>query len=402
MFQKIDRVIWARRIIFWGALAGLFAASYLLYTYSSGAELKCGPLSGCDVVRASKWSSLFGIPTPAFGVFFYVCVLSISLFRVYVPDQRLKMGRGLMMLFAWAGFLESFYLTLIQRFALNTFCFWCLVSAAAATGIFVFVWLDKPKELNRTQTDREMMVYFISLLLGAAAGLIGFYILLKPAPVKTMDLNLDQGAPGKFILPEGQATSSMGEVPVLSDEPVNQQQDPADQEEFYSVLDNQTPVEGPMTAKVTVVEFMDFECPACGVYHKLVINPIREKYRGKIRFAVRHMPLTQIHPRALDASVAAVCAQRQNKFFPYYDLLFDNQKALSKQDLIGYALQLGLNQADFEKCLEDKQALDQVQRDYRAGMWFGVIGTPTLIINDALIDGTPNLDSLSKLIEERL
>lgn len=402
MFQMKDKIIWARRGVFWLALVGLFAASYLLYTYTSGVELKCGPLSGCDVVRASKWSSLFGIPTPAFGVFFYMCVLVIGLYRVYVPDKYLKLSRGLLMLFAWAGFLESFYLTLVQRFALNTFCLWCLVSAASATSIFVLVWWDKIKALDRSEADREMLVYFMSLLLGLAVSLIGFYVLLKPGEVKTLDLNLDQGSPSEFILPEGQVSSSTEGIPASSDELADQNQEVSDEEGFYSVLENQTPVEGPMTAKVTLVEFMDFECPACGVYHKLVINPIREKYRGKIRFAVRHMPLTQIHPRALGASVAAVCAQRQNKFFSYYDLLFDNQSALSKQDLIGYALQLGLNQVDFEKCLEDKKALDQVQGDYRAGLWFGITGTPTLIINETLIEGTPNLESLSELIEDRL
>ncbi len=402
MLQVKDKIIWVRRGVFWLALVGLFAASYLLYTYASGAELKCGPLSGCDVVRASKWASLYGIPTPTFGVFFYVCVLVIGLYRVYVPDKRVKLSRGLLMLFAWAGFLESFYLTLVQRFALNTFCFWCLVSAAAATSIFILVWWDKPKVLDRAEADREMIVYFISLLLGVAGGMVGFYLLLKPGEVKTLDLNLDQGTPSEFILPKEQQTSSTEEVPIPSDEPVDQTPDASDEEEFYSVLENQTPVEGPMTAKVTLVEFMDFECPACGVYHQLVIKPIRDKYRGKIRFAVRHMPLTQIHPLALGASVAAVCAQKQNKFFSYYDLLFENQSALSQDDLIRYAVSLGLNQQEFVDCLETETSLDQVMRDYRAGLWFGITGTPTLIINDALIEGTPNLESLSKLIEERL
>lgn len=402
MFQGIDKVLWARRLMFWFALAGLFSASYLLYTYSSGAELKCGPLHGCDVVRASKWSSLFGIPTPAFGVFFYMCVLAISLYRVYVSDKYIKICRGLMLLFAWAGFLESFYLTLVQRFALNTFCFWCLISAVSATGIFVFVWLDKPKALMRAQADREMAVYFITLLLGVAGGVLGFYILLRPSAVKTLDLDLNQGVPSEFVLPE-QSQSSSTEATINSEETLKTpEQDVSAEEEFYAVLENQTPVEGPMTAKVILVEFMDFECPACGVYHRLVINPIREKYKGKIRFAVRHMPLTQIHPRALDASTASVCAHRQNKFFLYHDLLFENQKALSKPDLIGYALQLGLDRATFENCLEDKSALDQVNRDYRAGLWFGINGTPTLIINDALIEGAPGLESLSGLIEERL
>ncbi|MFA6099487.1 MAG: vitamin K epoxide reductase family protein [Patescibacteria group bacterium] len=374
--------------MFWFALVGLFAATYLLYTYVTGVELKCGPLSGCEVVRNSKWASLFGIPTPAFGVVFYLAVIVLSIYRAYAPHKNAVYARWLIMLMAWAGFIESVYLTLVQRLALNTFCFWCLISAASATGIFIFVWLDKRLEFGIETSSKELKVVFISLLIGLAAGGTGFYYLLQPSAPRTVNLTLGQGTPEKLF------------VPPTTTQSVPTQSQPA--QEDYPVVASSTPIEGPATAKVTLVEFFDFQCPACGVYHELVIKPLRDKYRGRIKFAPRNFPLVDIHPQALGAAIAGVCVQRQDKFFEYFDTLFANQKDLTRQDLEKYAQTLGLDMAAFKSCLDDSSAKNQVLYDYNAGRAFGITGTPTLIINDALIEGSPNLDVMSQLIDSRL
>lgn len=393
MLTNHQKVTWARRTMFWFALLGLFAATYLLYTYTTGTDLKCGPLHGCEIVKNSKWANWFGIPTPAFGVTFYLVLIVVSAYRAYAPHKRGKLMRRLVMLMAWAGFLESVFLTLVQRFVLGAFCTWCLMSAAAATGIFIFVWLDKPWEFGIETAAKELKVVFASLLIGLIAGGTGLYLLLKPTPITTVNLSLSQSAPTKFYPPTSatttvQATSS----PAVADS--------SDIE--YPVVASTTAIEGPMTSKVTLVEFMDFQCPACGQYYKLVIKPLRDKYRGRIRFAARHFPLADLHPQALGAAVGGVCAQRQDKFFAYYDTLYQNQQALARTDLERYAQGMGLDVKAFDKCLDDKTALSQVMYDYNAGRAFGISSTPTLIINDALIDGAPNLDAMSKLIDERL
>lgn len=366
-------------------MTGLFAASYLLYTYLTGAELKCGIVHGCEIVKNSKWASLFGIPTPAFGVVFYLAVIVLSIYRAYAPHKNAIYARWLIMLMAWAGFIESVYLTLVQRYALNAFCFWCLISAAAATGIFIFVWLDKKMEFGVETASKELKVVFGSLLIGLVAGGTGFYYLVQPAPLRPVNLTIGQGTPEKIYVP---STSTQEQIPPQTEE--------------FPVVATSTPIEGPVDAKVTLVEFFDFQCPACGVYHKLAILPLREKYKGKIKFAPRNFPLADAHPQAMGAAIAGVCAQRQNKFFEYYDLLYSNQKALSRPDLEKSAQTLGLDMPKFTSCLDDSSAKNQVLTDYNAGRAFGITGTPTLIINNALIEGTPNLDAMSKLIDERL
>lgn len=371
--------------MFWFAMVGLFAASYLLYTYVTGTELKCGIVHGCEIVRNSKWSSFFGIPTPAFGVVFYLAIIILSIYRAYAPHKNVIYTRWLIVLMAIAGFAESIYLTLVQRFALNAFCFWCLISAASATGIFIFVWLDRKMELGIETASKELKVVFASLLVGLVAGGVGFYYLLQPAPIRPVNVTIGQGTPEKII------------VPTTTQEQVQPQP-----EEEFPVVASSTPIEGPADAKVTLVEFFDFQCPACGIYHKLVMLPLREKYKGKIKFAPRNFPLVDVHPQAMGAAIAGVCAQKQNKFFEYYDLLYSNQKALGRVDLEKSAQSLGLDMTKFKSCLDDPTAKNQVIYDYTAGRAFGISSTPTLIINDGLIDGTPNLDAMSKLIDERL
>lgn len=360
-------------------MIGLFAASYLLYTYATGTELKCGLVHGCEIVRNSKWSSFFGIPTPVFGVIFYLAIIILSIYRAYAPHKNVIYARWLIILMAIAGFAESIYLTSVQSFVLHAFCFWCLISAAAATGIFIFVWLDRKMELGIETASKELKIVFSSLLIGLVAGGIGFYYLLQPAPVRPINVTI-----GQAENQNNQATST-----------------PETPEEF-PVVATSTPIEGPADAKVTLVEFFDFQCPACGVYHKMVMLPLREKYKGKIKFAPRNFPLADAHQQAMGAAIAGVCAQRQNKFFEYFDLLYSNQKALSRPDLEKAAQSLGLDMNKFKTCLDDSSAKNQVIYDYNAGRAFGISSTPTLILNNGLIDGAPNLDAMSKLIDERL
>ncbi|MFZ6015943.1 MAG: thioredoxin domain-containing protein [Patescibacteria group bacterium] len=383
--NKINKVIWSRRGMLIAALVGLFAAGYLFYTYTSGAELKCGPVHGCDLVRYSEWSSFMGMPTPAFGVFFYLAVIAILLFRVYRPDYKIKLMRWAQIIFAVAGFTESFILTLIQRFVIKDFCSWCLTSAAAASFIFLFMWYDRALELDKETAFKELKLYFYTILIALIAGVIAFSILIRPSTKSPVFEELNP-APPTTIFPIETSTST-------PEEP---------QAEELVALSPNTPIQGPASSKVTLIEFLDYQCPACGMYHNTVILPIREKYKDRIRYAIRQFPLPDLHPNAMDAAIASVCADAQNKFFEMSDLMFENQNKLATPDLIGYANQLGLDVPAFSDCLGNPDARKKVLFDRDAGNDLGVTGTPTLIINNAMVEGTPNFEALSKIIEERL
>lgn len=156
-------------------------------------------------------------------------------------------------------------------------------------------------------------------------------------------------------------------------------------------------MKGPFAARNTIVEFVDYQCPGCAAYQP-VMKELRETLGDKIRIVVRHFPLSEIHPFAKGAAIAAVCAQRQGKFFEYSDVLFANQKYLRRADLERYAEEFGLDMNAFRSCLEDPTVEERVIRDRLEGEVLGVQTTPMIFWNGRMIDDFPTVEEWSRRI----
>ena len=139
------------------------------------------------------------------------------------------------------------------------------------------------------------------------------------------------------------------------------------------------PARGDANAPVTIVEFTDFECPACGAMHP-VLEEVLKSYGNKVRFVVRDFPLNR-HEHARKAAEAANAANAQGKFFEYAALLFARQKALDIPSLKKYATELGLDRAKFDAALDRGTYAAEVQHDVQDGEMYGVDVTPTIFIN---------------------
>lgn len=139
------------------------------------------------------------------------------------------------------------------------------------------------------------------------------------------------------------------------------------------------PARGETTAPVTVVEFTDFQCPACGAMHP-VLEEVLKTYGNKVRFVVRDFPLN-MHEWARKAAEAANAANAQGKFFEYIAILFKNQKALDIPSLKKYASEVGLDRARFDAALDRGVYAAEVQKDVEDGELYGVGSTPTIFIN---------------------
>ena len=139
------------------------------------------------------------------------------------------------------------------------------------------------------------------------------------------------------------------------------------------------PARGEVNAPVTLVEFTDFQCPACAAMHP-VLEEVLKSYGSKVRLVVRDFPLTQ-HEHARKAAEAANAAHAQGKFFEYAALLFKNQKALDVASLKKYASELGLNRARFDAELDRGVYAAEVKKDLEDGEIYGVGSTPTIFIN---------------------
>jgi protein-disulfide isomerase len=139
------------------------------------------------------------------------------------------------------------------------------------------------------------------------------------------------------------------------------------------------PARGDANAPVTIVEFTDFQCPACAAMHP-VLEEILKSYGNKVRFVVRDFPLSQ-HEYARKAAEAANAANAQGKYFEYVTLLFKNQKALDVPALKKYASELGLNRARFDADLDRDVYAAEVKKDVEDGEMYGIGSTPTIFVN---------------------
>jgi protein-disulfide isomerase len=145
-------------------------------------------------------------------------------------------------------------------------------------------------------------------------------------------------------------------------------------------------VRGSPTGRL-IIEYGDYECPySRRAFH--AIELVEQQLGGNMRFAFRHFPLTSIHPHALAAAAAAEAAALQRRFWDMHELLFHRQKALEDGDLRGYAVQLGLDVAAFDRDRASKTVLERIQRDVDSGLASGqVLGTPTLFIDGVVHRG---------------
>jgi len=139
-------------------------------------------------------------------------------------------------------------------------------------------------------------------------------------------------------------------------------------------------VSGPEDAPVTLVEYGDFECPHCGRAHPIV-EQLRRLMGDRLRFVYRHFPLTQAHPHAQHAAEMAEAAGEHGQFWPMHDTLFKNQDALEDENLLEYAVALGIDPASAASALAAHTFAGRVRRDFMSGVRSGVNGTPTFFIN---------------------
>jgi protein-disulfide isomerase len=159
------------------------------------------------------------------------------------------------------------------------------------------------------------------------------------------------------------------------------------------------PVRGDANAAVTIVEFTDFQCPACAAMHP-VLDEVLKSYGNKVRLVVRDFPLT-MHANARKAAEAANAANAQGKFFEYAALLFKRQDALDIPSLKKYATELGLNRAVFDVALDSGKYSAEVKHDMDDGQIYGVGSTPTIFVNGKMLR-TLSSEALRAAIDQAL
>ncbi|OGH17161.1 MAG: hypothetical protein A3C30_03290 [Candidatus Levybacteria bacterium RIFCSPHIGHO2_02_FULL_40_18] len=176
------------------------------------------------------------------------------------------------------------------------------------------------------------------------------------------------------------------------------------------VKEGKLPVVGQTNARVTMIEFSDFECPFCKRYFDETLSQIKKDYvdTGKVKLYYRHFPL-DFHLAALPSALASECANEQGKFWEYHDKIFTEQDKISGKtadvittQLKTWAEEQGLNTQQFNSCLDTQKYKSNVDADLNDGRTAGVSGTPTFFINGNRLVGAQPYASFKTLIDEEL
>jgi protein-disulfide isomerase/rhodanese-related sulfurtransferase len=349
------------------SLLGLFDSSYLLWVYTSPSHPIVCLGSGCDEVRASSFANLWGIPLPAYGVAMYVTLALLIFAEPLVSASLARVVRYGVAGISGAGFLFSLYLTGIEAFVLHAWCTWCVISALAVTFILALAILELARPVPHPEPAAALATVRRHFALCVAALVVG--------------------APGLILL------SLDGALPPV------QQASP--ETLLQRLVRPDSHMAGNPQALVTVVEFGDIECSICATA-EATAREIRKKYRSRIRFVFRHLPLARIHPQAEKAAEASECAGAQGKFWEALERFYRGRDDLSEAALARYAGELRLDVGRLSQCLSSGEMGARIQRDLEDGRALGVRATPTFFVGQKMIEGPLALGEFARLLDEEL
>ncbi|MBU1322870.1 DsbA family protein [Patescibacteria group bacterium] len=210
------------------------------------------------------------------------------------------------------------------------------------------------------------------------------------------------------ILKGGKGTPTGQPAPAAQAPSVPEEQTVVSDDVWKEMIKDPAAVKGDKKAKVTIVEFTDYQCSFCKRYAEETMAQIEKEYvaTGKVKYIARSLPL-EFHQFAKQAAEAANCAGVQGKYFEYSDQLFANQEAWSKETDVtkifaGYAATLGLNEAKFSQCVTNGEQKATVEADVALAKKGGLGGTPSFVINGKILVGAQPFAQFKAVIDAAL
>lgn len=349
---------------------------------------------GCAAIAVSDYSDVFGIPLAAIAMGYYFTQLLLvfwSMRNYQSSYEPLYVAFFLSTL----AIVVTVIMFSISRFIVRSFCPGCAILWAVNLAL----WPCLVKHLGLRWGD------------ALAAN-------LELVRSKTLNLRrqrvLNSFGVGGMVLA---VFSVVGTAAASLDRPQNAPGSPAFLEEFGNAPQVFLPPEaygGPQSKGeareapvLDIVEFSDFQCPACRMAAQL-LRPLILKHKEKIRFSYRHFPLDGAcnphapngrHAFACAAARTGICAAAQDKFWPFHDLIFDHQDELSGAKIESLAQEAGLDMEKLAVCLKDPTTETQLQKEMQWGELVGLESTPTLILNGRRISGARPPGDLEALLD---
>jgi protein-disulfide isomerase len=160
-------------------------------------------------------------------------------------------------------------------------------------------------------------------------------------------------------------------------------------------------IQGKSTARIELVEYGDYQCPYCGRAYPILKN-IQRSLGDDLKFVFRNFPLSEMHPHAFNAALAAEAAALQGKFWEMHDIIFEHQQHLDDKSLLGYAKTVGLDLERFKKDIQTEALQNKVEQDFETGVRSGVNGTPSFFINGKKYNGDWELEPFEAFLRSQL
>jgi len=255
--------------------------------------------------------------------------------------------------------------------------------------------LEEAVQQEETVTFKKSHFYSVLVLLAFATGILTGYVVwgrdTVPAAVAQQLATIASSIERAGTIAQ-QPSGEIAEAPVT----------PVPQFRRYDIPTDGYPSIGPEDAEIVIVEFSDFQCPYCQRFHEETYPSLLAAYPGKIRFVYRTLPLPpSLHPDAMSAAVAALCAGDQDAYWKYHDKLFSSN-SFGEETYIQYAAELDLNVEEFTACLSSGKYDDIIEQDMEFYSNLGVQSTPTFFVNGLAIIGAQPLSSFTQLIDKEL
>lgn len=331
----------------------------------------------CDVVNASSYSEIFGVPTAWWGLCYYLAIGLLAIVARFSKRDRVASVAA-----AWfmsvGGIAFSMWLAYVSAVVLGVWCIECIGMYAANLALFIFLFaaLGIPiagigkfiGDYIRAAFGRQTNLGFAPKIIGHAAVVIAIFLI------------------GWGTAAAIQGRGAQGPDSASVDEKVKA---------FYMQslhdikIDPSWPVWGNPKAPIKIIEFSEFQCPFCRMA-AFSVKPFLQEFHNDVAFYFVNYPLDNacndalkmpMHQYACLAAKAGVCAAERGAFWPYHDELFRNQKQLSEAAVIRLAEKRGWNRDEFMACINSADTDNRVRSDITAAKAIYVNGTPSIFIN---------------------
>ena len=344
----------------------------------------------CDLVAASKYSEVFGIPMGVWGIGYFLAMVVLAA-TILTKHKSAKEHEPAWFILAATGVISSIVLAVISLGVLGTVCIVCVVIYLLTIIQGGLAWrILGDRKPNLDFSLKNLTGGLASGAMIVAVAILGFNF-LKPTPQLPPEF---QDLPGKH--------SGTGALPSLSpttsDIPINKN--------AYSGL-GEDYRKGPDDAKIVIVEFADYMCPACGQTAP-ILEDLHKQLGSRALIVFKNFPLSSqcnsgvqsdMHPYSCDIAKLARCSGANGRFWDYHLKAFAEQSRASKEKAREWGKEVGMSDQQMDQCLASNDILSKIRDDVNLANRAGVNSTPTIFINGRKYLGERSAEAMRAVIE---